>query len=371
MERTPWATDHPVLTALRRRRDEGSVIGNRTDGLKIGLAVEGGGIRGVVSAAMLTALEDLGLTSAFDAVYAASSGAVNAAYFLLGDTWYPLSIYYDDLSTRQFVDFRRAPRGAILNLDYAFDVVLDQVKPLDYEAVIASPLPLHIAVTLVDELRTEAVSKHPTPADLRDALMASAWLPVAIKGTAVFRGQRAVDGGVLTPHPFRLALDDGCTHVLSLSTRPIRPPRGSAGISQRYAARHLDRLRPGLGAGYLEATVRYRGERRMLQAWMADPPEQPPYVLDLAPLPWMPEVKRHELDPGRIIAGARGAYEVLYCAVNGLDPAVIRTGRLRAVPRLTIVHRPDGEAVRTDARAGTPDGRADTTADGPAETADG
>jgi predicted patatin/cPLA2 family phospholipase len=310
--------------------------GSRSDGFKIGLAVEGGGIRGVVSAAMLCGLEDLGLSNAFDAVYAASSGATNGAYFLAGGGWYPLSIYYDDLSSRNFVDFRQFFRGQILNLDYAFGVVIDQLKPLDYETVIASSVPLHIAVTLVDEMRTDMVSDFASRADLRGALIASAWLPVALKGTTTFRGKRAVDGGVLTPHPYRLALQDGCTHVLSLSTRPIRAPSERYTVSQYYAARHLNRIKDGLGTGYLQAIGRYRSERRMLQHRMTEPGE-PPYVLDLAPLPWMPQVKRHEQDPGLIIAGARGAYEVIYCAIERRDPALILQGRIRAVPRLTVV----------------------------------
>jgi hypothetical protein len=37
-------------------------------------------MRGVVSAAMITALEDLGLTDAFDAVLGASSGSVNGIH---------------------------------------------------------------------------------------------------------------------------------------------------------------------------------------------------------------------------------------------------------------------------------------------------
>ncbi|WP_078900747.1 patatin-like phospholipase family protein [Streptomyces sp. SBT349] len=332
---TPWSTDHPVLEALRRRREKGHSPDAPTDDLKIGLAVEGGGIRGVVSAAMLCALEDLDLISSFDAVYSASSGAINSAYFLNGDTWYPLSIYYDDLATRKFVDFRRVLRGQILDLDYAFQVV-DSVKPLDYEAVIDSPTKLHVAVTLVDELRTEAVTDFTSRADLRAALVASAWLPVALRGTTDFRGRRALDGGVLTPHPYRLALQDGCTHVLSLSTRPIQPPRQKLSLSQRYAIRHLNRIRAGLGAAHGAAIARYRAERRTLQRRMAEPGEAP-FVLDIAPLSWMPQVKRHEIDSGRILAGARGAYEVMYCAIEGRDPELIRAGRLRAVPQLTMV----------------------------------
>src|SRR5256885_5317212 len=333
---TPWAVDHPVLEALRRRREKEDTPGDRSDDLKIGLAVEGGGIRGVVSAAMLCALEDLGLATAFDAIYAASSGAINSAYFLMGDTWYPLSIYYDDLTTRKFVDFRRLFRGNVMSLDYAFEVVIDGLKPLDYAKVVASEIPLKVAVTLVDEMRTESVGDYTSGSELRDALIASACLPVAVKGPANFRGKRVVDGGVLTPHPYRLALDDGCTHVLSLSTRPILPPRERASFSNTYASWHLNRIKDGLGARFLAARRDYRDERLMLQRRMVEPGEAP-YVLDLAPLPWMPEVKRQEMDPRLILAGARSAYEVMYCAIEGRDPALIRDGRIKAVPRFILV----------------------------------
>lgn len=336
-----WADDHPVLTALRSRRESGAVPGDRSDGFKIGLAVEGGGIRGVVSAAMLSALEDLGMTNSFDAVYSASSGAINAAYFMIGGSWYPLSIYYDDLTTRRFMDFRRFFRGNILDLDYAFGVVVDQLKPLSYEAVIRSPIPLRIAVTLADEIRTELVGDYTSAADLREALVASAWLPVALRGTTDFRGRRAVDGGVLTPHPYRLALDDGCTHVLSLSTRPMGSPPDRNSLAHRYGVWHLNRIRDGLGSAYLRAFRGYPAERDMLRERRMEAGDAP-YVLDVAPLPWMPEVKRHEMDPGRIIAGARGAYEVMYCAVEGRDPGLLRSGGVRAVPRLTIVAKDDG-----------------------------
>jgi predicted patatin/cPLA2 family phospholipase len=335
-----WLADHPVLEALWRRRKTGDAPGARSDDFKIGLAVEGGGIRGVVSAAMLCALEDLGMTSAFDVVYSASSGAINSAYFLTGGCWYPLSIYYDDLPTREFVDFRRFLTGNVLNMDYAYGVVVDQVKPLDYEAVIASAVAFHIALTMVDEMRTEVAHDFTSRADLRSALVGTAWLPVAVKGTTEFRGRRVVDGGVLTPHPYRLALQDECTHVLSLSTRPIKPPPDRMSLSQRYAARHLNQIKSGLGTRYLEAIHGYRAERRMLQQRMVEPGD-PPHVLDLAPLPWMPEVKRHEQDAGRIMAGAREAYEVMYCAIERRDPMLIREGRIRAVPRLTIVAKDD------------------------------
>lgn len=76
-------------------------------------------------------------------------------------------------------------------------------------------------------------------------------------------------------------------------------------------------------------------------------PGAAPHLLNLSPLPWMSEVKRHELDPGRILSGAGRAYEVMHCAVEGVDPGLIRTGRLRAVPRLTVVNNGKGRGAMT------------------------
>ena len=93
MEEEAWDVEHPVLQVLRQRSQEQSLPGRRNDSAKVGLAVEGGGMRGVVLASMLTAIDDLGFYNCFDQIYACSSGAINAAYYLAGGTWYPLTIY--------------------------------------------------------------------------------------------------------------------------------------------------------------------------------------------------------------------------------------------------------------------------------------
>jgi predicted acylesterase/phospholipase RssA len=66
---------HPVVEALRRR----------PDGARIALAIEGGGMRGAVSAGMVIAVHDLGLTDAFDFVFGASAGALNGVWLLSGN----------------------------------------------------------------------------------------------------------------------------------------------------------------------------------------------------------------------------------------------------------------------------------------------
>lgn len=77
---------HPVMRLINQRLQEGSTSrpGQRSDGFKLGLVVEGGGMRGIVTGAMLMGLQDMGLTHCFDAVYGASAGAINSTYFLTG-----------------------------------------------------------------------------------------------------------------------------------------------------------------------------------------------------------------------------------------------------------------------------------------------
>ena len=60
----------------------GSQPGKRDDGFRVALAIEGGGMRGTISAGMALGLDELGLLSAFDAVYGASAGAITGAWLL-------------------------------------------------------------------------------------------------------------------------------------------------------------------------------------------------------------------------------------------------------------------------------------------------
>ena len=60
---------HPVLQVIRRRVTSQSKPGERDDPFKVALAIEGGGMRGCVSAGMTAALKDLGMEDCFDVVY--------------------------------------------------------------------------------------------------------------------------------------------------------------------------------------------------------------------------------------------------------------------------------------------------------------
>lgn len=61
---------HPVLEAIWERARSGSKPGRRTDNYRIALAIEGGGLRGSVTAGMASAVTHLGLADTFDMVSA-------------------------------------------------------------------------------------------------------------------------------------------------------------------------------------------------------------------------------------------------------------------------------------------------------------
>lgn len=146
--------EHPVIAALQERRRTGSKPGARKDGYKIALAIEGGGLRGCVSAGMASALAHLGVDECFDMVLGSSAGSIIGAY-LVGrsspETTYQffcnhLTTSKDHLNGASWLDiarlvdlFRpsssassRSPRPVML-LDYPMDDIMQRLCPLDWE----------------------------------------------------------------------------------------------------------------------------------------------------------------------------------------------------------------------------------------------
>lgn len=308
---------HPVAQILYRRRNEGSVPRARTDGYRVGLVVEGGGMRGIISGAMMSTLMDRELELSFDAIYAFSAGAINSAYFLAGLGWYALSIYYDNLLGRTFLDIRRMLRGRpAMSLDYAFDVILETVKPLDYAAVLASPIELHIVTSSIRELKPRVFSHFSSKEDLKAVLKASACLPLAAGPPIAYDGDPYLDGGVLLAHPILPALEDGCTHILATRTRINSPLQITTLIGQHLMAGYLQQMRLGMGTAYLHTTKRYRQLQQHFQE-VSRQQEKPPFILEVTCPGGAHKVTRFSQDRGALLQGLRAGYNAMTEAIDG------------------------------------------------------
>jgi len=75
---------HPVLSIVRERVESKSKPGDRgeDDTSHLALVIEGGGMRGAVSAGMAAALSTLDLLDAFDSIHGSSAGAIVGAYLV-------------------------------------------------------------------------------------------------------------------------------------------------------------------------------------------------------------------------------------------------------------------------------------------------
>lgn len=228
------------------------------DQASIALAVEGGAMRGVISAGMVWALEDLGLATMFDAVYGSSAGAINAAYFLAGQAASGTRIYFEDINNRAFIDLSRPLRGQpILNIGFLLDDVAVKRKRLDSDRVLASPAPLTVLATDVDHMRAAPLNGFSCAVDLFGAMRAGATMPVIAGGPHEYRGRRYLDASLSEPIPVPTAEMAGHTHVVALLTRSgTMRPRPSA-LDRYFVAPRLRRLSPELASRYLGRAAPY------------------------------------------------------------------------------------------------------------------
>ena len=214
---------HEVLRIIDERTRSGSRPGHRADPYRIALSIEGGGMRGTVSAGMALALHELGLVPALDAVYGASAGAITGAW-LLSSTPEGLRGWADPDYARTLIRWSALLRGRpVVDVRTLVEVVYQTEFPMDFDSVLASPVEYHPLGT--DAETGESTDLRPLiadPAELRLALRASASLPFLAGPPVELRGRRFYDAGVAESVPFRTPLAQGATHVLVLrSRRPL------------------------------------------------------------------------------------------------------------------------------------------------------
>ncbi|MDQ6525027.1 patatin family protein [Nocardioides sp. LHD-245] len=240
------STSVSLLAALRDRLRTGSRPGQRTDGHRIALAIEGGGSRAAYSAGMVLALDETGLTGAFDDVYGTSGGALNGAWLLSGEAqrWIR-SWAWPEVAAAKVTDPRRLLRGGpVVDLGRLVHHVYERVTPMDFDAILANPIGFHPIAT--DAATGKAADLAPYVTDrlgAQTALRASSCIPLLAGRPVRIGGRTYVDGGLSEGVPFRTALAQGATHVLVLRTRrtdqrAVPPSRVERTLLAPYFLRH-------------------------------------------------------------------------------------------------------------------------------------
>jgi predicted patatin/cPLA2 family phospholipase len=306
---TTAAVAHPVLDVLNARLHSESAPGQRDDPHRVAVVLEGGGMRGVVSAGMTAALERLGLTRCFDLVVGSSAGALNAAALLGGVARPAAAMYHTVLASRRFVNPVRLLFGRPA-LDVRF-VLAHADGDLDaerHQRTISSPIAFHCVALDVDSAQSREFSGMQTKDELWQVLLATTRMPW-IGGEPVPIGpHRYIDGALTCPIPVGNAIDAGATHVLVLQTRPYGVPRSAGGrVGESLIARYLRRLNPALVPLWHARIDQYEELVDDIARRSGSPTGDGPHVLGLRPPAGTPCVTQLERRPEILLRAAQDA----------------------------------------------------------------
>jgi predicted patatin/cPLA2 family phospholipase len=322
--------DHRVVQTILRRRSEGSRPGARSDGRRVALAIEGGGMRGVVSAGMTAAIEQLGLRDAFDEVHGASAGAFNAAFLLAGQAAYLATLYQHGFGDPRFVSVVRALRGGpALDMDHVINQVWTRQRPLRFEVILSCAIELHCTATDADRAAIVDLTDLRTEEEIRSALRASGRLPWLAGPPVRFRGMQLLDATLAEAIPVHAAFSSA-TDVLVLQTRPHGVPHTPlSSLIARPTDHYLRAINPALVELRRTRSPRYDALIAKLAAQSADP-GQVPAVCVIRPPAGAVVVGQLENRASVLQTAASEGLRAAWMALAGEDPELIST--LRAYP---------------------------------------
>ncbi len=181
---------------------------------KTALIVEGGAMRGAWAAGVLAYLQERGRRQ-YDFVYAASSGACSAAYFV-ADMWEPGLAIWRELACNVVRKSNFLRHKPIIDLAYLVDHVIRKRVPLSVEALQKAPTKFFIVLT--DCHTGEPVYFHVCDDRVFAALRATSSMALATRGFDFVDGHPFADGGVADPIPIRRAMEDGATDITVVLT---------------------------------------------------------------------------------------------------------------------------------------------------------
>ena len=196
----------------------------------IGLALGGGGARGLAHIVMLEAFDELGLRPKI--VAGTSIGAIMGAAYASGIPASVMRAHTRDLLTQRFglmrEVFAERPlqrlRGLFSGSSSLFDAeaVLDLIMPkgiaADFESL---PIPLKIVASDFYDQEAQVF----TSGSLRTAVAASMALPAIFKPVVV-NNKALIDGGLTNPLPYDLLLGEADIVVaIDVSGAPVPDPR--------------------------------------------------------------------------------------------------------------------------------------------------
>lgn len=183
---------------------------------KIGLVLEGGGMRGLYTIGVLDWLIDHDIK--MDYVIGVSAGACNGVSFVSKQRGRSYRINTNYIDDKRYVSFSNYMKTkSLFGMDFLFDEIPHKLEVFNYQAFLTSPCEFVTGVTDVQTGKPVYFTKESLNND-STVLRASSSIPV-FSPIVEYKGGKYLDGGTSDPIPVRKALADGCDKVIIVLTR--------------------------------------------------------------------------------------------------------------------------------------------------------
>lgn len=185
--------------------------------MKVGLVLEGGGMRGLYTAAVLDVMMDHHFMP--DVVCGTSAGVTFGVNLLSQQRGRVLRYNCKYVGQRNYISFYSwLTTGNMINKDFAYDLLPRVLDPFDEDTYERSKADFYATITNMRTGQAEYVRITNTWEQM-DVIRASASLPIICQPVE-WQGEKYLDGGLLDNIPLDKCLELGCDKVIVVLTRP-------------------------------------------------------------------------------------------------------------------------------------------------------
>lgn len=187
------------------------------DKLKIGLVLEGGGMRGVFTNGVLDFFMDYDIQ--FPYCVGVSAGACNGLSYMSRQRGRAKAVTIDLLETHRYIGMKYLwTQRSILDQDLLFKRVPDEVMPYDYEAYFSNPTEFEMVTTNCLTGKACYLSEKKNPYRVCQIAKASSSLPFVCPIVWIDH-QPMLDGGIVDSIPVERAMEKGYDFNIIVTTR--------------------------------------------------------------------------------------------------------------------------------------------------------
>lgn len=187
--------------------------------MKIGLVLEGGGMRGMYTTAIMDYFLETGL--AFDGIFSVSAGALFGINFLSKDKYRALRYNLNYIKDKRYISFQSLLKtGNIINEQFAFHTIPKQLDRFDYETYKSNNTDFFVTVTNIHTGKPEYYNLVDASKQI-ELLRATSALPFVSKPVN-YQGNMYLDGGIADSIPYKKAMSMGYDKIIVILTRPIQ-----------------------------------------------------------------------------------------------------------------------------------------------------